>query len=448
VKRIFASILMLLAAVFATVARAAPSAAQPSGDELEYIQAGHVLADPDSGRIESQKTIVVQKGIVLEIVDGYRGEPDRVIDLRDKFVLPGLIDSHVHLTFPATSNLQLYAVTKGPADQVIEGAAHADVTLMAGFTTVANLGADQDVITALRDGIAEGKVPGPRIVVAGGVPIVGGHGDMHGYRRDILSMFERETPGLCSGAEDCRRAVREMIKLRSDAIKIACTGGVMSDTDTGVGQLMTDDELTAVVQTAHALGRQVFCHAHTAAGINAALRAGVNSIEHGTYLDDESIELLKRTGAYLVPTMVANVSLREQAARETWMAPNIRAKALRAGIDQPDRIRKAYKAGVKFAFGTDSPIAPHGQNAREFSLLVASGFTPLDAIRTATVWGARHLRLADQVGALKAGMAADLIAVDTDPLQDVRVLERVRFVMKAGRSYYLESATLHPQGLR
>jgi imidazolonepropionase-like amidohydrolase len=399
------------------------------------VQIGHLLADPDSGRLEQQRTLIIRKGIIQEVVDGYRTDASHVVDLRDKYVLPGLIDSHVHLTFPATSNLQLYAVTKNAPDQVLEGAANAYVTLLAGFTTVANLGADQDVITALRDGISDGKVPGPRILVAGGVPVVGGHGDMHGYRSDILAMFEKETPGLCSGVEECRRAVREMVKLRSDAIKIACTGGVMSDTDTGVDQLMTDEELVAVVQTAHALGRQVFCHAHTAAGINAALKAGVDSVEHGTYLNDESIRLLKRTGAYLVPTMVANLALREQAAREAWMPPNIRAKALRAGIDQPERVGKAYKAGVKIAFGTDSPISPHGQNAREFAQLVAAGFSPLDAIRAATVWGARHLRLADQIGALKPGMAADLIAVDADPLQDVRVLEHVTFVMKAGRCY-------------
>jgi imidazolonepropionase-like amidohydrolase len=221
----------------------------------------------------------------------------------------------------------------------------------------------------------------------------------------------------------------------ADVIKIASTGGVLSDTAAGLGQQMTDDELKAVVETAHALGRQVACHAHGADGVNAALKAGVDSIEHGSYIDETSIKLFASGGAYLVPTLLAGDTVTRQAENAPWMRPNVREKARKIGPIMIAAAARARVAGVKFAFGTDSGVSLHGDNAKEFALMVKAGFTPLDTIRAATVWGAAHNRLSDQIGSLAPGKAADLIAVKDDPLQDVTALERVSFVMKSGKVF-------------
>lgn len=408
----------------------------PAGLEVVYVQAGRLLSDPDSGIVQSQKTVIVENGRVRSIVEGFQTGPGRTIDLRDSFVLPGLIDSHVHLTYPKPSQLPVAMVTQSSADKAILGAANAYKTLLAGFTTVANTGApEQDAINAVRDGVAAGLIPGPRILAAGGVPVVGGHGDVHAYREEINEMFAAASPGLCSGAEDCRRATRQVIKNGADFIKMACTAGVQDQARTGLNQTMTPDEIVAVTETAHMLGRQVFCHAHTTAGINAALRGGVDSIEHGTLLDGESIKLFVQRGAYLVPTLAAGEAGVMQARNDPTMDPTIRAKALSLGSDRTARIAKARAAGVRFAFGTDAPIIPFGENAREFLSFVKAGFTPLEAIRAATTWSARHLRLADEVGSLAPGKSADMVAVHGDPLSDISELQRVTFVMKGGVVY-------------
>lgn len=428
---------LLAAAAFATAAHAqdapAPKAQQAT---RTYVHAGRLLADPAGGRVLTQQTLVVADGQIVEIRDGYVNGADgqgggEIIDLRERFVLPGLIDSHVHLTGENGPSAELDAVKKTSADLVVDGAVYAQRTLRAGFTTVVDLGADPDAIYALRDGIAAGKLEGPRIVAAGIAGAHGSHADIHGYHPDILKLFAY--PGLCSGADDCRRAVRQAVQRGADVIKTASTGGVMSNTAAGVGQQMFDDELAAIVQTAHQLGRRVACHAHGTDGINAALRAGVDSIEHGTYLDDESLRLMKRSGAYLVPTLLAGDTVARQAQTAEWMPPAVRDKARRVGPDMLAALRRAHDAGVNVAFGTDSGVSAHGDNAREFALMVRAGFSPLDAIRAATVWGAAHNRLSEEIGTLAPGKAADLIAVDGDPLQDVTRLERVVLVMKGGR---------------
>ena len=396
-----------------------------------FVQAGRLLADPASGQVLEQRTIVIADGRVTEIRNGWVDGPGTIIDLRDSFVLPGLIDSHVHITAEISATSELDAVKKTSVDQALDGVVYARRTLEAGFTTIVDLGADADAIFGLRDAIASGKVLGPRIIAAGVVGAHGGHADIHGYRSDVMKLFEY--PGLCSGADDCRRAVRQAVQRGADVIKTASTGGVMSNTAAGVGQQMTDDELAAIVQVAHQFGRRVACHAHGTDGINAALRAGVDSIEHGTYLDAESIRMMKAKGTYLVPTLLAGDTVKRQALTADWMPANVKKKALEVGPNMIAAARRAHEAGVKFAFGTDSAASPHGENAREFALMNQAGFTPLDAIRAATVWGAAHNRIADEVGALTPGKAADLIAVKGDPLHDVTVLEHVTFVMKAGR---------------
>ena len=420
---------VLLAAIIAVTAVVRVAHAQQT--QTVYIHAGRVLADPESGRVETQKTIVVTGGTVREILDGYRDGGDAVIDLRNSFVLPGLIDSHVHITSEFGPTAQLDAVQKTAAARAIDGALFARRTLHAGFTTVVDLGGEPTAVYALRDGIAAGKIEGPRIIAAGGVGVHGGHGSPQGFRPEILAALS--TPSRCSGPEDCRRATRQAIQGGGDLIKIAATGGVLTAAATGVGQQMLDDEIEAVVQTARTMGRRVASHAHATDGILAAVRAGVSSIEHGSYLDEETVALMKRNGTYLVPTLLAGETVRRQAETESWMPAPIREKALRVGSDMAASTRLAWQNRVNVAFGTDSGVSPHGENAQEFALMVRAGFAPIDAIRAATIWGAALNGLSDQIGRIAPGMAADIIAVDGDPLADITQLERVTFVMKGGR---------------
>lgn len=414
----------------ATTMLASPAMAQDraAGARI-YIQAGRLLADPASGRIDTNRTIVVEGGKVVEIRDGFVGE-GKVIDLRDGFVLPGFIDSHVHLTSQSGPDSRLEAVTKSTTAQAFDGIVYAGRTVRAGFTTVADLGSDPEAITALRDAIAQKKVVGPRILAAGIVAAHGGHGDVHGYRQEILDLFRPTT--LCSGADDCARAVRQAVQQGADVIKTASTGGVMSDTAAGLGQQMSDAELVSIVETAHRLGRKVAAHAHGTDGVNAALRAGVDSVEHGTYLDADSIRLFKAKGSYLVPTLLAGDTVTRQAETAEWMPAAVRAKARIVGPLMIDAVRRARAAGVNMAFGTDSGVSAHGDNGREFALMVQAGVPPIDAIRAATVWAAAHVGLDREIGSIAPGKAADIVAVKGDPLADIRTLETMAFVMKGG----------------
>lgn len=426
-----------IVAAVAALMSLTPAAAQERSvaPQITYVHAGRLLADPATGRVTRNQTLVIENGRVREIVDGFVGEGSGVVDLSDRFVLPGLIDSHVHLTGEQSPTSRLDEVTRSRADQAMIGAGHARRTLLAGFTTVVDLGADSEAIFALRDAIARGDVDGPRILAAGdSISVHGGHGDSHGYRPEVLEVLRG--PGVCSGADDCRRAVRERIRAGADVIKITATGGVLSNTAAGLSQHFSDAELQAIVEAAHAMGRRVTAHAHGADGIISFLRAGGDSIEHGTYLDDEGVALMRRNGAWLVPTLLAGDFVAREAQRpDTFLTPAQRDKALQAGPLMLDMARRAHRAGVRIAFGTDSGVSAHGDNAQEFALLVRAGLTPLEAIQTATVGAAEHLRIADQAGALRPGMPADLIAVAGDPLADVTELERVRFVMRGGRIY-------------
>lgn len=315
-----------------------------------------------------------------------------------------------------------------------QGAANAIITLQAGFTTVADLGADNDAIFALRDAIVEGKAIGPRILASGAlVTPHGGDSDVHGAADEYADLYR--PPTVCSGVEGCRKAVRQQINRGADLIKITATGGVFAQTTTGLGQQFLEDELEAIVQVAHSLGRRVFAHAHGADGVNAALRAGVDSIEHGTFLDPESVQLFRKRGAYLVPTLLAGDTIVHAAQDPNWRTAAVRAKALEVGPRMIEAARRARALGVKVAFGTDSGVSPHGENAREFALMVRAGFTPLDAIVAATVSAADHLGLSRDVGSLAPGKIADIVAVRNDPLSDVTELGRITFVMKDGVIY-------------
>jgi imidazolonepropionase-like amidohydrolase len=406
-----------------------------SESRTTLIHAGRLLADPATGRVATEQTIVVRDGRIVQIQPGYLREGGPIVDLSKRFVLPGLIDSHVHLCHENGPDDRINRVTRTSADWALSGAGFAAKTLQAGFTTVANLGDDNEAIFALRDGIARGEIPGPRVLAAGSVISPhGGDGDVHGYRPDVAAVVRR--PTLCSGADDCRRVVREQVGRGADLIKIVATGSVLADVDQGVGRQFMPDELQAIVETAHSLGRIVTAHAHGADGLNAALRAGVDSIEHGTFLDDESLQLFKRHGAYLVPTLLAGDTITAWANDpDSFFTSVVRAKAREVGPKMIGATQRAHASGVKIAFGTDASLARHGTNAREFALLVRAGFSPIDAIRAATVDAAIHLGIARDAGSLAPGKPADIIAVDGDPLADVTTLERVRFVMKGGEIY-------------
>ena len=409
----------------------------PAAAPLTYVQAGRLLADPATGKVETERTLVIQDGKVLRIEDGYTSAPQaKVVDLRDSFVLPGLIDSHVHLTSEQGPNARLEEYTKSKSDLALDGAWNAMKTLKAGFTTVADLGAPNESIFALRTAIASGRIPGPRIIASGSaVSVHGGHGDgANGVVEELVHVYRPIS--VCSGADDCRRAVREQVRAGADVIKITATGGVLSQTAAGLAQQFSEEELKAIVQAAHAMGRKVTAHAHGGDGINAFLRAGGDSIEHGTYLDADSIKLFKASGAWLVPTLMAGDFVAREAAKpDTFFTPAQRDKALLAGPRMLDMARRAHDAGVKIAFGTDTGVSAHGDNAGEFALLVKAGFTPLEAIRSATVGAAEHFGLSALIGALTPGKQADLIAVKGDPLSDVTELTRVKFVMRAGTVY-------------
>jgi imidazolonepropionase-like amidohydrolase len=418
----------------------APAVPQTAPSRIVLVQAGQVLDRP--GRpARGLSTIVIRDGRVADVRNGlldasvaeFAGA--RVIDLRDKYVLPGLVDSHVHLTSDTGGVLsQLEEVQLSPAAKAFNALTNAHKTLAAGFTTVRNLGDRDGVTLALRDAIRDGQVVGPNIVDAGtSISTTSGHMDPAlGFRDDLRDALDRHE-NLCDGADACRRAVRLQVARGVDVIKIATTGGVNSRIGAGLGQQMFDDEVRAIVETAKLYGKKVAVHAHGADGVKVALAAGVDSIEHGTTLDDECLELFRRSGAYYVPTLATVNGYLERIAAD----PNAYSPAVRAKVDWRIRItgeslRKAVPKGVKIAFGTDAGVSKHGRNADEFELMVKNGMTPMQALEAATVNAADLLGLSADVGTLEPGKRADLIAVDGDPLADVTVLKRVPFVMKDG----------------
>ena len=427
---------LALAALFV----ATPAVPQTPASRIVLVQAGQVLDRP--GRpARGPSTIVIRDGRVVDVRNGlldasvaeFAGAV--VIDLRDKYVLPGLVDSHVHLTLDTGGVLsQLEEVQLSPAAKAFNALTNAHKTLAAGFTTVRNLGDRDGVTLALRDAIRDGQVVGPNIIDAGtSISTTSGHMDPAlGFRDDLRDALDRHE-NLCDGADACRRAVRLQVARGVDVIKIATTGGVNSRIGAGLGQQMFDDEVRAIVETAKLYGKKVAVHAHGADGVKVALAAGVDSIEHGTTLDDECLELFRRSGAYYVPTLsTVNGYLERIAADPNAYSPTVRAKVdLRIRITG-ESLRKAVPKGVKIAFGTDAGVSKHGRNADEFELMVKNGMTPVQALEAATVNAADLLGLSADVGTLEPGKRADLIAVDGDPLADVTVLKRVPFVMKDG----------------
>lgn len=417
--------------VLAGLALATGASAQES---RTVIEAGYVLAQPGEGYLKN-RTITIEDGRIISLERGFKDQPEstRVINLRDSYVIPGLIDSHVHLTSEFSPTMRLNYLSDSDVDAALNGASYAKKTLLAGFTTVQDVGGANEAIFSLRDAIRAGKVPGPRIRASGAaITPTGGHGDANGFSPALTKVFTG--PNACNGADDCRRAVRETIRSGADVIKITATGGVLSNTRAGLEQQFFDDEIAAIVETAAMMGRKVTAHAHGKGGIEAALRNGVQSIEHGTYLDDETIELFRETGGTLVPTVLAGVTVAGWT-EQPWLPAPSREKAATIGPLMLDMLRRAHEGGVNIAFGTDTGVSKHGDNAEEFVLMVQSGFSPEEAIRAATIVAAEHLEMADQIGTLEAGKFADMVVLDADPLEDISALKSVRFVIKNGEEY-------------
>jgi imidazolonepropionase-like amidohydrolase len=383
-------------------------------------------------------TIVVRDGLVLTVLDGVGAQPalesgDRVreIDLRGRTVLPGLIDSHVHLTYdPATPWWR--AAIDTPEQGAITGVKNAALTVRAGFTTVRDLGSRRQAAHALRDAIAAGTVPGPRMLVAGhAISIIGGHADVNGFNPEATVALSGGN--TCTGADQCAQRVREASRAGADLIKITATGGVLSQQNRGLDLHFSESELRSIIDTAHALGLKVAAHAHGPRGIEAAARAGVDSIEHGTYIDAKGVAAMLAGKTFLVPTLSPTIAYRERVGTGVYTAV-VEAKIRQRLEATGKNIAAARKAGIRIAFGTDAGVSDHGRNAEEFPLMVRyGGMSARDALAAATVGAAELLGLSAEIGTIAPGKSADLIAVEGDPLADVTALQQVRFVLARGR---------------
>ena len=420
-----------IAALGAIAALAPASALAQDAEPLTVIHAGHLIAAPGEERVREEVSILVRGGEIEAIENGFVSpEGAELVDLSGAWVMPGFIDAHVHITNQQGAGRRISAFTEGTADRTIDGVMYGQRTLMAGFTTVQDVGGDIEAVRALRDGVEAGDIVGPRLRIAGGaVTPTGGHGDANGWSVQVLR--ESGSPYACNGAADCARATRQLVQEGADVIKITATGGVLSSTGAGVEQQFFQEELEAIVEAAHMMGRRVTAHAHGVTGINAFLRAGGDSIEHGTYLDRESIRLFRDNDAVLVPTVMAGEWVANQADAG-WMTPFQAAKARVVGPQMIDMVRRAHEGGVTIAFGTDSGVSAHGDNAREFLLYTQAGMTEMEALATATTIGARHVQLEDEIGRIAPGFAADIVATNGDPLENIEELMDIDFVMARG----------------
>lgn len=411
-----------------------PVRSSTQNQNVTVVYAGRLI-DGVSNTVRNDVSVIIEGGQVREVRNGKAEIAGaRTIDLSGFTVMPGFIDCHTHLTFQVDKGRTLKDyIFKRNAEIALEASVYAQRTLMAGFTTVRDVGAPEFIDVSLRDAINAGTIPGPRMYVAGRIlAITGGHGDFSAGLRDNLIPEPDFQRGIVNSPEDGVRAVRYMIKYGADHIKIAATGGVLSLNDSQSGEQLTFAEMKAIVDTAHMLGRKVAAHAHGAEGLKNALRAGVNSIEHGTYLDDESIRLFKANDAYLVPTISAGKWVEANAKN---YPPLIAAKAAGMGTLIEKAAARAYQQKVKIAFGTDAGVFPHGDNANEFVYLVEAGMPPMEAILAATRNAADLLGVSSKLGSIQSGRFADLVAVKGDPLTDIKLLRQVSFVMKEGRVY-------------
>jgi imidazolonepropionase-like amidohydrolase len=430
----------LLSAGFALAAQAALAAEAPVPPSVTALLCGHLI-DTAAGKVLGETTIVIESGRVRDVLSGVQAPAGAVtIDLKTQTCMPGLIDSHTHLTGQTSRTEYVDRYHWNVADYVIRSTVYARRTLLAGFTTVRNLGDSANESASLRNAINAGIVPGPRIFTAGkAIGSTGGHADpFNGYRQDLMKDLG-PADGIINSPEDAVKAVREHYKLGDDVIKIMPSGGVLDEGASGDNSQMTLEEIRAVVATAHDYGFAVAAHAHGAEAIRRAVIGGVDSIEHGTYMDAEDMKLMVAHGTYYVPTIIAGDFVARQAKVPGYYPATVAGKALAIGPLIQATAGRAYKAHVKIAFGTDAAVYPHGENAHEFELMVGAGMPPMFVIQAATVNAAELLRHDKDLGTVARGKIADVVAVPGNPIDDISLMKRVSFVMKDGVVYKLNS---------
>lgn len=401
------------------------------------IHAGRLIT-AEHNKVLTEQTIIVEQDRINAVVAGYQpaGADDQLIDLRQHTVMPGLMDMHTHFYTQFSPTVYSEGFTMNEADFALRGATFAKKTLLAGFTTVRELGDSHQISVALKRAIAKGYIDGPRIFAAGkSLATTGGHADP----TNGIAFKQMGNPGpeegVINGADDARQAVRQRYKEGSDLIKITATGGVLSVAKSGSNPQFTDAELKAVVETAKDYGFKVAVHAHGKEGMERAIKAGVHSIEHGTYMDKQTMALMREHGTYFVPTISAGKWAEEKAGIAGFFPDIVRPKAATIGSKIQQTFAAAYQAGVKIAFGTDAGVYEHGNNWREFVYMTEAGMPALEAIHSATIEGARLLGVESELGSLRSGKLADIIAVPGDPLTDINQMGKVSFVMKAGQIY-------------
>ena len=409
----------------------------PLAEAATLIHAGKLIS-AESKKVTSNQTIVIEQDKITAIEAGFRspGPSDTVIDLSAHTVMPGLMDMHTHFYTQFSPTVYSEGFTMNEADFALRGATFAEKTLLAGFTTVRELGDNHQISNALKKAIAKGYVKGPRIFAAGkSIATTGGHADPTNGVAYGRMADPGPKDGVINGADEARKAVRQRYKEGSDVIKITATGGVLSVAKSGSNPQFTDEELAAIVSTANDYGMKVAVHAHGKEGMERAIRAGVASIEHGTFMDKATMALMRKHQTYYVPTISAGKWAAEKAAIAGFFPDLVRPKAASIGSKIQQTFGDAYKAGVKIAFGTDAGVFEHGNNWREFVYMTEAGMPAIDAILSATIEGARLLGVESELGSITPGKIADIIAVPGDPLADINTMGQVSFVMKAGQIY-------------